>query len=216
MHLHFRHRLSSAERLFWLMLALLLGLAISGHAQSSHRPTVVDYGSSEEFVRNHGTGVRFGTELAAARNGGLMTNIEAGLYHQHRLGGVGSVQVEALYFCLSAPATATAQATAASGLRLPVMLVLNPLDNISLHFGPQLRWQSVAPRATEAGLQKAPSLMAELVMGAEARLGRGRVGVRYAMPATLLADLPATGDRIGAAWKTGRLQVYAGIDVFKN
>ncbi len=222
MLLPFRNRLSLTERLFWLMLALMLSLAISGHAQprtSKHARHTASHRSprpahlapaTDDFVRNHGTGLHFGSELAAARSGGLFSALEVGGYHQHRLGEVGSVQIEALYF--RQPATATA--AAASGLRLPLLLVLNPFDNVSLHVGPQLRWQPTVADAPEgaAGAAVQP-LSTELVVGAEARVERFRVGTRYCAPGALLADLPAFGDRFGAAWKGGNLQVYLAMDL---
>ena len=226
MHLPFRYRLSVAERSFWILLALLLMWTVRGHAQS--RPTTYRYSSpsahrnshglrpgatddeGREFVRNHGTGLRLGSELASLRTARFTSALEMGGYHQRRLGEVGSVQVEALYF--RQPATATALST--RGLRLPVLLVLNPWDNVSFHLGPQLRWQMASATTAETSLRTAARLTTEFVFGAEARVYRGRVGTRYGMPLGLLADLPAAGDRFGSAWRAGQLQVYLGFDVF--
>ena len=101
-----------------------------------------------------------------------------------------------------------------TGLRLPVLLVLNPWDNVSFHLGPQLRWQMASATTAETSLRTAARLTTEFVLGAEARVYRGRVGTRYGMPLGLLADLPAAGDRFGSAWRAGQLQVYLGFDVF--
>ena len=217
MHVPFRYRLSLTERCFWLLLVLLSMLAFSGRAQARRagphtgsRALRPGGTGGDEFVRNYGTGLRLGSELAALRSGRMFSTLEVGAYHQHALGAVGSVQVEAVYF--RQPATATE--AAARGLRLPVLLVLNPFDNVGLHLGPQLRWQPTAARPVEGGIRPPTALTAEFVFGAEARVNRGRVGARYGFPLALLTDLPAVGDRFGGAWQAGQLQVYLGVDIF--
>ncbi len=217
MTLPFRHRLSFVERCVWLALALMLGLAISGHAQTrrgaarphGRPPHRLAAANDDPLIRNHGTGVRVGLNLSALRGSRGAGIFEAGAFHQRALGHVGSVQGEVLFFRQRADSAATA-----TGLRLPVLLVLNPFDNVSFHVGPEMQWQwnARAASTTDAPVARPTTVLAaNFVAGGEARVGPMRVGVRYGVPIATLADLPALGRGAAQAWKTGQVQVYLGV-----
>ncbi len=171
--------------------------------------------------RNHGTGVRLGVILAAAReamrHGRVPAVFEAGIFHQHALGHVGSVQAELLFFRERTVSSSTGTPTApgfrtVKGLRIPLLLVINPFYNVSIHLGPQLQWQWNAPVPDDRGRaeRSGARLTAGVVVGGEARVGCGRVGLRYGLPMAALSDLADAGARAGAAWKSGQVQVYLG------
>ncbi len=166
-------------------------------------------------TRNHGTGLRVGTAWmlaqAAVRQKQMPRAFEIGVFHQRALSEAVSIQGEAVYY---RDATAT---THSSGFRLPALLVLNPFDNLNIHFGPQLqvRTGGTAPRALSAETEvpvaaATPRLTGGLVVGAEARAGILRIGVRYALPLGDLVDLKSAGQQVGSAWQSGQVQAYLG------
>lgn len=222
--MRFFSRPSLAEIITWLLLVILLGSTTFAHAQSepvnlsnSPQRRAHAYVDPNEDApdRNHGTGVRLGVVWSQARTavraGRLPAVFEAGAFHQHALGRVGSVQAELLFFHQRADSAAPA----ATGLRLPLLLVLNPFYNVSFHVGPQVQWQwNAAPATSEMASRAvtAPApLSLSLVAGTEARVGAVRVGLRYGLPCAALSNLPDAGSRIGTAWKTGEVQAYLGI-----
>lgn len=159
----------------------------------------------EDYVRNHGTGVKLGAAWAGFRKG-----FEFGAFHQARLGQVGSLQAEVLYY--RQPTTTGT----VGGLRVPALLVLNPFDNGSIHFGPQVQWQ---PRSAAAAVSDKPTAIAtskittSMVMGAELRFYCARVGMRFALPFAAFTEPAAAGQRLADQWKTGQMQVYVGVGI---
>ncbi len=170
--------------------------------------------TDEDAPRNHGTGLRVGTNWANVRalaNGqSVAAAFEIGVFHQRALTRGLSWQTEALLY------RQTTSAERTSGLRLPVLLVFNPLYNISLHVGPQLQWRTASsPVATpegsaSVGTTPGAALTMGLVGGGEARIGFLRVGLRYTAPLRELTDLPQLGDHAASAWRAGQVQVYLG------
>lgn len=223
MHFRLRHRLSLTERCTWLLLTLLIGITLHGHAQTGRpvnlsnnpaRPTrafTPEERAEDLPARNHGTGLRLGVLWAAARTAvsghRLPAVFEVGAFHQRAFGRVGSVQVEALFFRQSGD-SATAATT---GLRLPVLLVINPFDNVSFHVGPQVSWAKGLGAPVEAGRRTSSALAAGIVAGAEARVERLRVGLRYGTALAALVHLSTAGQAVAAAWKAGQVQVYLGV-----
>jgi hypothetical protein len=212
-----------------LLLALLLSSpALTTYAQTqpvnlSNNPSRRPHGFTDENEelpdRNHGTGLRVGAIWADARNAASNRrtpgSFEFGAFHQRALSRVFSVQGEALYYREQAAGATN------SGLRLPALLVINPFYNLSLHVGPQLQWRTSAARAyptTElAGSGPVTTTAAStgrlstaLVVGAEARVGFMRVGLRYGLPFQQMADLPEAGNRFADAWHAGQVQAYLG------
>ena len=224
MNFRLRYRLSFTERCTWLLLTLLIGLTLRGHAQqsagaklsnnptrSSRRLAATEQEDDDLPARNHGTGIRAGVVWAAARAAvgahRLPALFEAGAFHQRAFGRAGSVQIEALFFRQRRDSSVAA----ASGIRLPVLLVFNPFYNISLHCGPQLQWAWGQLAPTEAGARATSAVTAGIVVGGEARVELLRVGLRYGAPMAALTDLKAAGNAAGAAWKGGQVQVYLGM-----
>lgn len=227
MTFRFRHRLSFTERCAWLLLALLLGFAVSGHAQVRRhaRPSSAPRRATPGFAdgpadgtHNHGTGAHLGVTWNAARTaaraGRLPPAFELGVFHQRALGRIGSVQGEANFY----RQPTVAAAPAALGLRLPVLLVINPFDNVSFHVGPQLQWQwrgssvaAPAPLPDGAVAPAAARLTGSMVIGGEARIRFLRLGLRYAAPLRDLYDLAAIGQRAADDWKAGQVQVYVAV-----
>ncbi|MBC7449700.1 MAG: hypothetical protein H7330_16740 [Hymenobacteraceae bacterium] len=169
-------------------------------------------------ARNHGTGLRMGSAWTLARasvmNQQLPKSFELGFFHQHPLSRAISVQGEALYY---RDATNTARNT---GLRLPVLLVVNPFYNVSVHLGPQLQVRtggSVTRSVPLSAETVAPTLSLPawltggVVVGSEARVGFMRIGVRCALPLAKLTDLAAAGRQVGRAWQIGQVQAYLGV-----
>lgn len=177
--------------------------------------------NEELLARNHGTGVHIGAAWTDARSSALTTHqmpgsFEVGVFHQHAFTRFASVQSELLYY---RERTAT---TTRSGLRVPLLLVLNPFYNVSVHLGPQIQWRT-ATKSNGALLPATGDLAnPELVhssnarlslaftIGGEARVGFLRVGLRYAVPMSDLSDPSAVGKRAASAWQAGQVQAYLG------
>ena len=213
------------KKLLFVLLAYTAGIS-SVQAQSGnygHRTSqaVHSYSADDDDLpaRNHGTGVRLGTSWALARataqGHSAPVAFEAGVFHQRALSRAVSVQGEALYY---RAATAAGRTT---GFRLPLLLVINPFYNVSIHAGPQLQVRTGGtserlPSVTEAEVPAATPapagarLTGGLVIGGEARIGFLRVGLRYGMQFKALMDLPAAGQQVGSAWQNSLMQAYLG------
>lgn len=213
-----------------LLATLFAATALTANAQTrpvnlSNVPGRSAHGFTEENenlpARNHGTGVRVGAAWTDARASALTTHrlpssFEAGVFHQHALTRFASVQPELLYY-----RERTAAATR-SGIRVPLLLVLNPFENVSIHLGPQVQFRTSSkanaslPAASGdlAAVEMAPtatsSLSVAFTAGAEARVGFMRVGVRYALPFGAFTDPGAAGKRAASAWNSGQVQAYLG------
>ncbi len=210
-----------------LLLALLLSApALTTYAQTqptnlSNNPGRRSHGftdDNEELPdRNHGTGLRVGAiwsdARAAASAQRLPGAFEIGAFHQRALSRVFSVQGEALYY------RDNVAGVTSKGLRLPALLVINPFYNLSIHVGPQVQWRASSERNAYATTELAQvsavpastaRLSTSLVVGAEARVGFMRVGLRYGLPFREMADLPVAGNRFGDAWRAGQVQAYLG------
>lgn len=184
------------------------GRSVNGSSMSFWNGTAISTPSvtnedDEDYVRNHGTGVKLSAAWAGFRQG-----FEVGAFHQERLGQVGSFQIETLYY-RKPTATGTV-----GGLHVPALLVLNPFDNASIHFGPQVQWQprSIVVAQTETSVPTS-KITTSMVLGAEARLYCARVGVRLAMPFSAFAEPVAAGQRLADQWKAGQMQVYMGVGI---
>ncbi len=159
-------------------------------------------------TRNFGTGLRLSMEWADVRTAVQTRNLPApafavGVFHQYALGRVGSVQGEASYF----------QRRGARGLQVPVLMVINFLDNVSVQLGPQVQWNWPIGASSDAGrlIDNTRPLSAALVLGGEARVECLRVGIRSTLPMEMLGDLPAAGQQLADAWHRAQVQVSLGI-----
>lgn len=209
-----------------LLLTALLAVGQAASAQSlptnlSNSPQRAAHEftlQNEELpARNHGSGVRLGTALNQMRgafNGqGAPKSFELGVFHQRALTRALSWQVEGLYYQQAGGRTRT------SGLRLPLLVVVNPFYNLSVQAGPQLQLRTGAPQLTASPEGTAAPAMGPagsalsvgMVAGAEARVGFLRVGLRYAFPLGHLSNLPELGQEAGTAWNAGQMQLSLGV-----
>lgn len=215
-------RPSAAEFLTWLIVSLLLGSTTFTHAQSlspvnlSNNPSRSAHGftedNEEEPARNFGTGVRAGGTWIDVSRGRMPSTFEVGAFHQKALSRTFSVQGEVVYY-RQRTTTATT-----GGLRLPVLLVTNIFQNVSIHVGPQVQWQPGTARSADAfssevPQQPTPHLSTSLVAGIEARVYRARVGVRYQSEFSSLSDPVVAGQRLAHAWNAGLIQGYLGFNI---
>ena len=186
---HYRHHANGSNTSFWN------GTAIS-------TPDVADP-DDEDYVRNYGTGVKLGAAWSGFRKG-----FEFGAFHQQRLGQVGSLQGEVLYY-RQPTATGTV-----GGVRVPALLVLNPFDNGSIHFGPQFQWQPKSTPVADGSTALATTqITTSMVMGAELRLYIARVGMRFALPFSAFTEPQNGAHQLADQWKTGQMQVYLGVNI---
>jgi hypothetical protein len=178
-------------------LLLLTSLAATGaaHAQVKGLPAASDYSEgSSTTSRNSGFGIKGGLSVSDLQGSGtsIFTNrdklstLHAGVYGQHGFTHFASLQVELLYsrkgFQNAAGTTSSLQDNRLDYLALPVLFVGNITETLSVHLGPQV---SVLTGARSGGqdLDVSQSGYHRFdyggVLGAEARLGPARLGVRY-------------------------------------
>lgn len=195
-------------------LFLLLGLALAtgpqALAQGGLTSKDYDNGATGTESRNTGFGIKGGYNTSNISGSGAdlfpnknsLAAFNAGAYAQFGFTNFASLQIELLYirkgYHTDAGTTATGTPYTAHDTRLdyfelPVLLVGNLTETLSVHVGPQI---SVLTKVLNDG--KNLDLNANgyntldygLVGGAEARLGLGRLGVRYDLS---LADIYKTG-----------------------
>ncbi|MBC6991119.1 porin family protein [Hymenobacter sp. BT491] len=193
-----------------------------------------DYPSGGSDSRNSGFGIKGGFNAADFRgddkkNFGDNSNYKsfhAGVYAQIGLNDKFSIQPEFLYsrqgFKASNPGNTTMTSpytTRLDYLQVPVLLVYNFLDNVSVHVGPQV---SLLTKVKEGSVERKindsqynynySSLDYGLAAGLEARVGPGRVGARYTAGfADILKDPKSTVNQSITNIKNGVFQVYVGI-----
>ena len=218
-----------------LLLAALAATGV-GHAQVRGLPSASDYSEGQSTTsRNTGFGIKGGLSYSDLQGSGTsifssrdqLKTFHAGVYGQYGFTHFASVQVEALYsrkgFEGTAPATGGAQANRLDYLAVPVLFVGNITETLSFHLGPQV---SVLTGARSGGqdLDVNQSGYHRFdfggVLGAEARLGPARLGVRYDLSfANLYKDgaaLTYNGQPLrtlvtDANIRNAVLQVYLGI-----
>jgi len=223
-------------------LFLLLGLAVAtgpqALAQGGLTSKDYDNGATGTESRNTGFGIKGGYNTSNISGSGAdlfpnknsLAAFNAGAYAQFGFTNFASLQIELLYirkgYHTDAGTTATGTPYTAHDTRLdyfelPVLLVGNLTETLSVHVGPQI---SVLTKVLNDG--KNLDLNANgyntldygLVGGAEARLGLGRLGVRYDLS---LADIYKTGAAVqygntalmvtDGRVRNQSIQVYLGI-----
>lgn len=230
-------------------LALLLaGCALSATAMAqtpTEAPRVsglrssTDYGTSTgSNSRNTGFGIKGGFTASNFRGDdkknfgdeGIYNTFHAGVYAQFGFNDKFSLQPEVLYsrqgFQGSNPAN-TAQTgtydTRLDYIQVPVLLVYNFLDNVSVHVGPQVslltkvkegdRERKIADDNNVYGYSY-NSLDYGLAAGVEARVGPARVGGRYTAGfADIIQDPSTAAAQSITNIKNGMFQVYVGIGI---
>jgi hypothetical protein len=221
-------------------LLLLAALAATGaaHAQVKGLPSASDYSEGQSTTsRNTGFGIKGGLSYSDLQGSGTsifssrdqLKTFHAGVYGQYGFTHFASVQVEALYSRKGFQSTNTVnggqQDNRLDYLAVPVLFVGNITETLSLHLGPQV---SVLTGARSGGqdLDVRQSGYHRFdfggVLGAEARLGPARLGVRYDLSfANLYKDgaaLTYNGQPLStlvtdANIRNSVLQVYLGIGI---
>ena len=207
-------------------------------------PSSTDYsaGSNGSDSRNTGFGIKGGFTASNFRGDdkknyadeGIYNTFHAGIYTQYGFNDKFSIQPELLYsrqgFAgnnglpnAQGQKIVGAYNTRLDYIQVPVLLVYNFLDNVSVHVGPQV---SLLTKVRENGVERKianddnkysyayNSLDYGLAAGLEARLGPARVGGRYVAGFNEIIkdqDLAKTGNKAISDIKNGAFQVYVGI-----
>ena len=209
-----------------LVLLALLALATTAYAQD--RTTGLE-------SRNTGFGIKGGFNLSDLLGSGtdvfankdLLGTFHAGVYAQHGFTNFFSIQGELLYsrkgFRADSMGMKSHQSTRLDYIELPVLLVGNITETLSLHLGPQV---SVLTGGRNGGytlnLDQSGYRRFDFggILGAQARLGYARVGIRYDLSFAKLykdgAHLTYNGQPLKALVtdeniRNQVLQVYLGI-----
>ena len=199
-----------------------------------------DYDAGTSGSRNTGFGIKGGFNLADVygdskanfANSSNSKTFHAGIYGQYGFNNRLSIQPELLYSRQGFQGTSTNTPTSGTPatvndrrldyLQLPVLLVFNILDNVSIHAGPQV---SLLTKVTEDGKERKianegnvygysyTSLDYGVSSGAEARVGPARVGARYTagFNEIIKEQLATTGSKALTDIKNSVFQVYLGI-----
>ncbi|MBG8554336.1 porin family protein [Hymenobacter guriensis] len=228
-----------------LLLLLTCAMASVTMAAAQDGPIGVrkstDYASgSSSDSRNGGFGIKGGVNFADIRGDGKKSygdaknynSFHAGFYSQFSFSDKFSLQPEILYsrqgFKGTIPNTTGTSTTRLDYIQVPVLLVFNFLDNVSLHVGPQV---SLLTKVKEGDLDRKianeqdpngtyiysysyNSLDYGLSAGLEARVGPARVGGRYTAGFNEIIKDPKNGVSTAATdIKNGAFQVYVGIGI---
>ncbi|GAA4392801.1 porin family protein [Hymenobacter koreensis] len=194
-----------------------------------------DYQTTPES-RNNGFGVKGGWNSSDFRgddkgnysNDANRQNFHAGFYYQFGLSPKVSLQSEALYSRQGFKAASSFRPTGQQNqyetqldyIQVPLMLVYNIVDNVSIHAGPQVSLLvnvKEDTRTVNIANNNYNSLDYGGVVGLEGRIGPARVGGRYVLG---LADIYNDPKMVNGVQtpnenldniKNGVIQVYVGI-----
>jgi hypothetical protein len=214
---------------------LLATLAATGTARA--QAPAYDYSEGESTTsRNTGFGIKGGLSYGDLQGSGTtvftsrdkLKTFHAGVYGQYGFTHFASVQVEALYSRKGFQSTNAAggqQDNRLDYLAVPLLFVGNITETLSVHLGPQVSVLTGA-RSGEQELDVSQSGYHRFdfggVLGAEARLGPARLGVRYDLSfANLYKDgaaLTYNGQPLSTlvtdpSIRNAVLQVYLGIGI---
>ena len=184
-----------------LLLTLGLALATGPQALAQGGLTSTDYdnGATGTESRNTGFGIKGGYNVSYLKgsqvdlfpNANSLAAFNAGVYGQFGFTNFASLQIELLYSRkgyhtdASAPSTANAYPafdTRLDYVELPILFVGNITETLSIHFGPQAGVLTKVLQGSnnqDLNANGYNSLDYGAVGGVEARLGLGRLGVRY-------------------------------------
>ena len=225
-----------------LTLATGLLLSVPALAQTTGPDGVrssTDYpaASGGSDSRNTGFGIKGGFTAAHFRGDdkknysdeGVYNTFHAGVYAQYGFSNKFSIQPELLYsrqgFAGNNGLNSNvngAYDTRLDYVQVPVLLVYNIFDNVSIHAGPQV---SLLTKVRENGVERKlanedgkfnyayKSLDYGLATGIEARVGPARIGGRYVAGFNDIIEdqIRTTGDKALSNIKNGAFQVYVGI-----
>jgi|GEM_PF-604946 len=226
-----------------LLLALALG-TLTAFAQDGDKigeRSSSDYagGSGGTSSRNTGFGIKGGFNLADVygdnksnyTDGANYKTFHAGIYGQYGFNSRLSIQPELLYSRQgfkggstynNGTTTTTTNERRLDYIQLPVLLVFNILDNVSIHAGPQV---SLLTKVMEDGKERKianenkvygysyNTLDYGVSAGAEARVGPARVGARYTagFADVINNQIAVTGNKALNDIRNSVFQVYLGV-----
>ncbi|WP_165370537.1 porin family protein [Hymenobacter persicinus] len=228
-------------------LTLLLALALASVSAFAQEIDKIGARSSSDYAggsggtssRNTGFGVKGGFNLADVygdnkknyTDGSNYKSFHAGVYGQYGFNSHLSIQPELLYSRQgfkggstynNGTSTTTVNERRLDYVQLPVLLVYNIVDNVSIHAGPQV---SLLTKVVEDGKERKianegnvygysyNSLDYGLAVGAEARVGPARVGARYTagFADVINNQVAVTGNKAIDDIKNSVFQVYLGL-----
>ncbi|ALD22428.1 porin family protein [Hymenobacter sp. DG25A] len=227
-----------------LLLLFSVCAATLATTQAQVRPggalSSTDYPKGTTDSRNGGFGIKAGVNFADIRgadkknytNTENYTAFHAGFYSQFSFSEKFSLQPEILYsrqgFKGGTPTNTSSETRRLDYLQVPVLLVYNFLDNVSIHVGPQV---SLLTKVKEGDLDRKisneqssngayvydysySSLDYGLAGGVEARVGPARIGGRYTAGLNdIIKDPRTTGAQALTNIKNGVFQVYVGVGI---
>ncbi|WP_375437645.1 porin family protein [uncultured Hymenobacter sp.] len=220
------------KKLFFVLFIWSFSFAAMAQQSVDGVRSSTDYAPSTSDSRNNGFGIKGGLNFidlhgSDTENYNSLSNLKtyhAGVYAQFGFNDKFSVQPEILFSRkgfddresnLGGTATNPVRETRLDYIQVPVLLVYNFLDNVSIHVGPQA---SLLVRVKDQGEEKSinaagfHSLDYGVVGGLEARVGPARVGARYDLGLAKIYDNPsAFGRQALSNVKNGAFQVYVGV-----
>ena len=202
-----------------LLAALALATGLQARAQGGLSSKDYDNGATGTESRNTGFGIKGGYNVSYLKgssvdlfpNANSLSAFNAGVYGQVGFTNFASLQVELLYsrkgYRTDANNAATgsypAFTTRLDYIQLPLLFVGNITETLSFHVGPQVGVLTKVMQGDQDLDLKANgynSLDYGAVGGVEARLGLGRLGVRYELG-------------LGSVYKDGTVVRYQGTPV---
>lgn len=204
-----------------LLLAALLLWATTGFAQDTEIPG--------RFMQNHnllsrspnsGIGIKGGVSFANLHGSdkdrlgstSSLTSYHAGVFAQLGISNFFSLQPELLYSRKGFEREGTAHRL--DYLEAPVLAVFNISDNLSAHLGPQVGVMMTAQEeGKEVDLERYHTFDYGFAAGLEGKMGRFRLGARYAHGLGDLLKRDTGGKSLDADAKNGVIQVYLGVSL---
>ena len=199
--------------------ALALATGPQAFAQGGLTSKDYDNGATGTESRNTGFGIKGGYNVSHLKgssvdlfpNANSLSAFNAGVYGQFGFSNFASLQVELLYSrkgyrtdASTAPGnTYPAFDTRLDYIQLPILFVGNLTETLSIHLGPQLGVLTKVLQGDQnldLGTNGYNTLDYGAVGGAEARLGLGRLGVRYELG-------------LGSVYKDGTVVKYQSVPV---
>jgi hypothetical protein len=207
----------------FLFLALVLATGSQAIAQGGLSSKDYDNGATGTESRNTGFGIKGGYNVSYLKgssvdlfpNANSLSAFNAGVYGQFGFNNFASLQVELLYSrkgyhtdanTASGAGAYSAFDTRLDYIQLPILFVGNITETLSFHLGPQVGLLNKVMQGGQDLDLKANgynSFDYGAVGGVEARLGLGRLGVRYELG-------------LGSVYKDGTVVRYQGSPISAN
>ena len=207
------------KKISLLLLAILLSVA--GYSQKRVTTTAPINHNLEgsNAPENSGFGIKGGLNFSDIRDADGSVNFEpktsyhVGAFAQFSITDWFSLQPEVLYSRKGYDSTDVTRKL--DYFDVPILFVFNPLDNVSLHVGPQASLLMTV-KEDDTEINKANSynsLDYGLVGGIEARLSVFRLGARYSLGMNEIYQdsYREVANNINKDIKNGNFQVYVGV-----